>query len=71
MFKFDTIVVRLVSMKDLGHVYEVHLRNLKDTIRVLETQTDLEKARLELLELHAMVVNKQREIYDNNHREFI
>lgn len=68
MFKFNTIVVRLVSMKDLGHVYDVHLRNLKDTIRVLETQTDLERARLELLELHAIVVNKQREIYNRSHQ---
>lgn len=68
MFRFTTVVVRLKSIKDLSHVYEVHLGNLKDTLKCFESFEDLEKARLEILELLAIVENKQEMLYDKNHQ---
>ena len=58
--KVTTVTLVFNGVKTAGEVYEMHIKDLRDTINLIEvTQSELlENMRMELADLSAIVYNK-------------
>lgn len=60
--KFTPVVIRFKGNETVKEVYELHLKEFKQTLETLQTEQQLEDARQELMEMRAIVENKQAKL---------
>ena len=74
MFMFPEVVIYFQSDKDIGDVYQIHIKTIKDALGLISNdQKALEMARQEIIELRGIVdamiaAQWEKETYGNHIR---
>lgn len=60
--KFTPIILKFKGTDTINEVYQLHFKEFKQTLEALTTSKQLEAARLEIIELQAIIENKQAKL---------
>lgn len=59
MFNYTPVTLKFEGVKTIGEMYELHIKDLRQTVMALDTKEKLQEAKLELMELIAYVEEKK------------